>query len=129
MSHRLAEVLISKPSTTSNVETMKFILLLLSAIAITTVLNTSTQAQNYPWCALYSGGGLAAVQTAVSQHFNNAWRPRAGSAVFANRTHNISLLRDHTHQLGIDKVILTETNLFQRDACRFHWHCNSAPMK
>jgi hypothetical protein len=52
--------------------------------------------------------GLAAVQTVVSQHFNNAWIPRAGWAASANRTHSISLRRDHIHQLGIDKAILIE---------------------
>jgi len=55
--------------------------------------------------------GLAAVQIAVSQHFNNAWTPRAGWAASANPTHSISLLRDHTHQLGIDKAILIENEL------------------
>jgi hypothetical protein len=54
--------------------------------------------------------GLVAVQTAVSQHFNNAWTPPAGWAASANPTHSISLLRDHIHQLGIDKAILIEMN-------------------
>jgi hypothetical protein len=34
---------------------MRFVLLALSAIAATTVFNTPTKAQNYPWCAYYSG--------------------------------------------------------------------------
>jgi len=54
--------------------------------------------------------GLVAVQTAVSQHFNNAWTPPAGWAASANPTRSISLLRDHIHQLGIDKAILIEMN-------------------
>jgi hypothetical protein len=58
--------------------------------------------------------GLAAVQTAVSQHFDNAWRPHAGWAASASPTHSISLLRDHIHQLGIDKAILIEMNLSRR---------------
>jgi len=90
---------------------MKLILFVLGVIGATTVFNTSIQAQNYPWCALYSGGeGLVAVQTAVSQHFNNAWTPPAGWAASANPTRSISLLRDHIHQLGIDKAILIEMN-------------------
>jgi len=32
---------------------MKCILFVLGVIAAVTVLNTSTQAQNYPWCANY----------------------------------------------------------------------------
>jgi hypothetical protein len=31
------------------------ILFTLSIVAVTTVLNTSTKAQNYPWCAYYGG--------------------------------------------------------------------------
>src|SRR5215471_6822373 len=34
---------------------MRFVLLALSVIAATTVLNTPTKAQNYPWCAYYGG--------------------------------------------------------------------------
>jgi len=34
---------------------MRFVLLALSVIAATTVFNTPTKAQNYPWCAYYSG--------------------------------------------------------------------------
>ena len=34
---------------------MRFVLAL-SVIAATTVFNTPTKAQNYPWCAIYSGG-------------------------------------------------------------------------
>ena len=35
---------------------MRFVLFVLSVIAATTVLDTPTKAQNYPWCAIYSGG-------------------------------------------------------------------------
>jgi hypothetical protein len=34
---------------------MRFVLFVLSVVAATTVLNTPTKAQNYPWCAIYSG--------------------------------------------------------------------------
>ncbi|MGN6750054.1 MAG: DUF3551 domain-containing protein [Xanthobacteraceae bacterium] len=34
---------------------MKFLLLALSVIALATALNTPAKAQNYPWCAIYSG--------------------------------------------------------------------------
>ena len=34
---------------------MRFVLLALSVIAATTVFNTPTNAQNYPWCAYYNG--------------------------------------------------------------------------
>jgi hypothetical protein len=36
---------------------MKCILSVLGVIAAVTVLNTSTQAQNYPWCANYGSMG------------------------------------------------------------------------
>ena len=32
------------------------LVLMLSVIAATTVLTTPSKAQNYPWCAIYSGG-------------------------------------------------------------------------
>ena len=36
---------------------MKLVLFALSIVAATIVLNTPTKAQNYPWCAYYSGKG------------------------------------------------------------------------
>jgi uncharacterized protein DUF3551 len=35
---------------------MRSILFALSIVGATTVLNTPTKAQNYPWCALYDSG-------------------------------------------------------------------------
>ena len=35
---------------------MRFVPFVLGVIAATSVLNTPTKAQNYPWCAIYSGG-------------------------------------------------------------------------
>jgi hypothetical protein len=35
---------------------MRFVLFVLSIIASTMTLDTTTKAQNYPWCAIYSGG-------------------------------------------------------------------------
>jgi len=32
-------------------------LLMLSAIGVATMLTTAAEAQNYPWCAIYKGGG------------------------------------------------------------------------
>ena len=32
-------------------------LLMLSAIGVATMLATAAEAQNYPWCAIYKGGG------------------------------------------------------------------------
>jgi len=34
---------------------MRYVLFALS-VAATTLLNTPTKAQNYPWCAIYNGG-------------------------------------------------------------------------
>jgi Protein of unknown function (DUF3551) len=36
---------------------MKLLLSALAVIAATAALGTPAQAQNYPWCALYNGGG------------------------------------------------------------------------
>jgi Protein of unknown function (DUF3551) len=47
---------------------MKSILFVLSLVAATTVLSTSTQAQNYPWCADYgSMGGTNCGFTTLAQ--------------------------------------------------------------
>jgi hypothetical protein len=35
---------------------MRYILFALSIVAATTLFNAPTKAQNYPWCAIYSGG-------------------------------------------------------------------------
>jgi Protein of unknown function (DUF3551) len=35
---------------------MRYVLFALSVVAATTLLNTPTKAQNYPWCAIYNGG-------------------------------------------------------------------------
>jgi hypothetical protein len=45
-------------------------------------------------------GRATAVQTAVSQHLNNAWKPRAGSVACANRIRNTFLHPDHVLTLG-----------------------------
>ena len=34
---------------------MKYILLVLGVVAVNTVFNTPSKAQNYPWCAEYGG--------------------------------------------------------------------------
>jgi hypothetical protein len=72
-------------------------------------VGTHAEAQNYPWFTVVAW--VAAAQTAAPQHFNNALTPRAGSVASANRTHNISPLQDHIHQLGIDGVIRIERNM------------------
>lgn len=36
---------------------MKLLLLVLAVIVASAALGTPAQAQNYPWCALYNGGG------------------------------------------------------------------------
>jgi len=53
-------------------------------------------------------GWAAAAQIAASQHFNSAWRPRAGSAVSANRTRNTSHHPDLTHIVGTKGAIHIE---------------------
>jgi hypothetical protein len=56
------------------------------------------EAQNYPWCAIYSEGAAGGAQIAASQHLNNAWIPRAGLAAFAIGTRNTCLHPDRIHR-------------------------------
>jgi hypothetical protein len=49
------------------------LLLFLLAICVGIGIGTHAEAQNYPWCAAYSGGDTgAAARIAGSRHFNNA---------------------------------------------------------
>ena len=77
---------------------MRILFFVLAIFVVTAGIVTRTEAQNYPWCAIYSGGMGAAVQIADLQHFNNAWTPRAGSAAFANQIRNTTLHRGGIHQ-------------------------------
>jgi hypothetical protein len=98
MFHRLAEILMLNASTALEARRrMKFILFVLGIFAATTVLITPSNAQNYG-ARITVVEGPAAVQIAASQHLNNAWKPRAGSAACANRTRNISLRPDRIHR-------------------------------
>jgi hypothetical protein len=55
-----SDILLLSPSVTPEWEVrMRLVLFTFSIIVATTVLNTPTKAQNYPWCAIYSGGGAA----------------------------------------------------------------------
>ena len=79
---------------------MRFVLLALSLIVATTVFNTQTKAQNYPWCAIYSGGAVSGGTNCGFVTFERAWSPRAGSAAFAIEIRNTSLHPDHILTLG-----------------------------
>jgi len=46
---------------------MRLVLFTLSIIAATTVLNTPTKAQNYPWCAIYGEKGQNCGFTTIQQ--------------------------------------------------------------
>jgi len=70
---------------------MRFVLLALSVIVATTVFNTQTKAQNYPWCAIYSGGAVSGGTNCGFVTFERAWSPRAGSAAFAIEIRNTIL--------------------------------------
>ena len=49
-----------------------------------------------------------AAQIVASQHFNNAWTPRAGLAATANRIRNMFPLPDRIRRRGFKGAILTE---------------------
>jgi hypothetical protein len=55
---------------------MRLVLFTLSIVAATIVLNTPTKAQNYPWCAIYSGGmgggGINCGFTTFQQYMDTA---------------------------------------------------------
>jgi hypothetical protein len=85
---------------------MRFILAL-SVIAATTVLITSSKAQNYPWCAIY-GGYDEAGQIAVSRPSSSAWPPREGSAVIVSRIRNMCLHPDRIRRRGFEGTITTK---------------------
>jgi hypothetical protein len=65
---------------------MRILLLLLAAYVAAVALGTRAEAQNYPWCAIYSGGMGGGGTT-----------PRAGSAAFASQIRNTSLRPDRIH--------------------------------
>ena len=85
---------------------MRLLLLMLGISICVVGIGTRAEAQNYPWCAYYSepsGGTIAA-----SQHFNNAWTPRAGLAATANLIRNMFPLPDRIGRRGFKGAILTE---------------------
>lgn len=55
---------------------MRYILLVLGVVAVSTVLNSPSRAQNYPWCAIYSegaaGGGTNCGFTTFQQCMDTA---------------------------------------------------------
>ena len=83
---------------------MRFVLFVLSVIAATTVLDTPTKAQNYPWCAIYSGGRGGGGTNCGFTTLNNAWQPRAGLVASANPIRNTCLHPDHIGTLGIGAI-------------------------
>ena len=56
---------------------MKTVLCLLGALIATTAIGTPAHAQNYPWCAVYSGRALAAPQIGFCEQ-NTQYRPPPG---------------------------------------------------
>ena len=67
------------------------LLLFLLAICVGIGIGTHAEAQNYPWCAAYSGGDTGGGGTNCGfTHFNNAWRLFVGLAAFASRIRNTS---------------------------------------
>jgi len=74
---------------------MRFVLLALNVIAATTLFNTPTKAQNYPWCAIYNDGsgskncGFASFQQCQADVSgiggfctqNSTYQPSAGPGV------------------------------------------------
>lgn len=76
---------------------LRFVLFLLSIFMAMAVLNGPSNAQNYPWCAIYSGGMGGGGTNCGFTTFEQCMETARGLVACANRTHNISLLQDHTH--------------------------------
>ena len=56
--------------------------------------------------------GWAALRTAASQHLNNVWKLRAGSAAYVNRIRNTNLRPDRTDWRGSPGIIRTNAATF-----------------
>jgi hypothetical protein len=60
------------------------------------------EAQNYPWCAIYSGGAVSGGTNCGFISFEQAWPPRSGSEAFATRIRNSASTR--TASIDEDKA-------------------------
>ena len=79
---------------------MRLLLLMLGISVCVVCIGTRAEAQNYPWCAIYSGGAVSGGTNCGFVTFERAWSPRAGSAAFAIEIRNTSLHPDHILTLG-----------------------------
>ena len=70
---------------------MRLLLLMLGISVSSSALEIAPRPKIIRGARFTAAGWVVAVQTAASQHLNNAWKPRAGSAVCANRIRNTSL--------------------------------------
>jgi hypothetical protein len=73
---------------------MRLLLLMLGISVGIVGIGNRAEAQNYPWCAIYSGGAVGG-GTNCGFVSINAWRPHGGSAAYANRIRNTCLHPDH----------------------------------
>ena len=67
---------------------MKSSLSMLALVAAAVTLATPAHAQNYPWCAIYSGAPRAEERIVVLSATSSAWRRPAAWAAFVTGTHN-----------------------------------------
>jgi hypothetical protein len=70
---------------------MKGIIFTLSVVVLTVGIGTSAQAQNYPWCAIYSGD-MGGAQDDVSGiggfcQLNDTYTPTGGGASSRHKPH------------------------------------------
>ena len=79
---------------------MRLLLLMLGISVCVVGIGTRAEAKIIRGARFIAEERPVAVKIAASQHLNNAWKPRAGSAICANRTHNISLRQDRIHRPG-----------------------------
>ena len=87
---------------------MRILFFVLAIFVVTAGIVTQAEAQNYPWCAIYSGGMGGGGTNCGFTTFQQCMDTARGLGSFCQPTHNISLLQDHTHRRGCKGTILIE---------------------
>jgi hypothetical protein len=83
-------------------------------------IGTRAEAQNYPWCAQYSGRALGGAMNCGFTSFRSAWPLSAELADSAYKITHIDLLLDRTHRPSIDTdAIIIEESLLTKFALTF----------
>jgi len=94
---------------------MRILVFVLAIFVLTAGIVTRAEAQNYPWCAIYSGragGGTNCGFTTFQQCMDTV-----GSAVIASQIRNTSLHPGRIHRRGCEGAIHIEYLARELAAC------------